>query len=93
MRLGAARPIEVTDVLLCTDQHCTRPWISDELDAGALKRFAHALTLQVLAQEDPACERLMTVPGIGPKALIRTNLADHIRASGRENGCTNRPDT
>ena len=31
--------------------------------------------------------------GVEPLRLIRTHLANHIRASGRENGCTNRPDT
>jgi hypothetical protein len=34
--------------------------------------------------------------GAGPYrfvSLIRTHLANHIKASSRENGCTNRPDT
>ena len=33
------------------------------------------------------------VKGLEPKLVIWTRLVNHIRASGRENGCTNRPDT
>jgi len=36
-------------------------------------------------------ENLLCVTGVEPKDLIRTRLANHIRASGRENGCLNRP--
>jgi hypothetical protein len=38
-------------------------------------------------------ESLLIVTGVEPMKVIRTCLANHIRASSRENGCTNRPDT
>ena len=38
-------------------------------------------------------ENLLSVTGVEPTYVIRTHLANHIRASSRENGCTNRPDT
>jgi hypothetical protein len=38
-------------------------------------------------------ENLPQITGVEPMNLIRTHLANHIRASSRENGCTNRPDT
>jgi len=38
-------------------------------------------------------ENLLWVTGVEPMNLIRTWLANHIRASSRGNGCTNRPDT
>jgi hypothetical protein len=38
-------------------------------------------------------ENLHSVMSVELMGLIRTCLANHIRASSRETGCTNRPDT
>jgi hypothetical protein len=38
-------------------------------------------------------ENLLWVTGVEPKFMIRTRLANHIRASSHETGYSNRPDT
>jgi transposase len=48
-----------------------------------------SLEIQVLAQEDPACERLMTVPGIGPvisSATVAAIGTGDVFSKGRDFG-------
>jgi hypothetical protein len=37
-------------------------------------------------------ENLLRGHGMSPKQVIKTRLANHIRASSHENGCATRPD-
>ena len=60
-------------------------------DWRRLDRRIHTVSLeiQVLAQKDPACERLMTVPGIGPiisSATVTAIGAGDVFSKGRDFG-------
>jgi len=53
-----------------------------------------SLEIQLLAQEDPACERLMTVPGIGPiisSATVAAIGTGDVFSKGRDFGSASSP--